>query len=309
MAFQLKSGESAREGVRRAVRGELETAMARAKDGAKHADATVEKDAVHDVRKCLKRVRAALRLVRDDLGDEAYHAENFRLRDAARPLAVVRDAQMLPETWALVCRELHEEVEPGTVATVREGLLANERDVAARVLRGDRAFAGVGTVVAEVLARVSAWQLEQEALAGFEGGLRRVYRQGHRARAVSAESRTVEDLHEWRKQAKYLWHALELLKPAWTARDTDLADRFHKLSTLLGDDHDLAVLRRTLAADPLPFGGHRVLKGVFALVDRRRAGLEQAAFALGDPLYADAAGVWTRRVLGLGPRPKANAHP
>src|ERR1019366_5884992 len=52
---------------------------------------------VPEVRKCFKRVRAALRLVREDLGDDAYREENWCLRDAARPLTEVRDAEMLVE--------------------------------------------------------------------------------------------------------------------------------------------------------------------------------------------------------------------
>ena len=49
-----------------------------------------------------------------------------------------------------------------------------------------------------------------------------------------------------------------------------LIDQTHKLSRLLGEDHDLAVLRETLAADPVAFGGHRILKSVFAVIDHQR---------------------------------------
>ena len=46
-------------------------------------------------------------------------------------------------------------------------------------------------------------------------GVKRVYRQGRKAfDQVKAEA-TVENLHEWRKQVKYLRHQLELLAPTW----------------------------------------------------------------------------------------------
>ena len=49
-------------------------------------------EAVHTARKTAKRARAALRLMRSAIGDAAYHRANKQLRDAARPLTVVRDA-------------------------------------------------------------------------------------------------------------------------------------------------------------------------------------------------------------------------
>ena len=46
--------------------------------------------AVHQVRKDLKPARAALRLLREAVGEAAYTHENLELRNAARPLAGAR---------------------------------------------------------------------------------------------------------------------------------------------------------------------------------------------------------------------------
>jgi hypothetical protein len=75
-----------------------------------------------------------------------------------------------------------------------------------------------------------------------------------------------------------------------------LVERTHQLSTLLGEDHDLAVFRETLAADPLAYGGHRILKDLFAVIDRRRQELERQAFALGREIYNDSPTVFTNRI-------------
>ena len=50
---------------------------------------------IHDARKQLKKSRAALRLLRDAIGEIAYRRENNALRDAARPLGVARDSKVL----------------------------------------------------------------------------------------------------------------------------------------------------------------------------------------------------------------------
>jgi CHAD domain-containing protein len=182
------------------------------------------------------------------------------------------------------------------IAKVRAALLANQQEVTRRVLDEDRALAGVKDTAVRALARVSDWRIDGDGWAALESGLRRVYRTGHRALALAVKDPSVENLHEWRKQSKYLWHQLQLLEPAWRGSEPVLGDRVHELSRLLGDDHDLAVVRETFAADPLAYGGHRVLKSVFAVIDRERAELERRAFALGQELYKDPPKIFTSRI-------------
>jgi CHAD domain-containing protein len=218
MAFQLRANETVADGIRRCARRELESALEDLGGNSRGPRGAGEKEAVHDVRKRFKKVRAALRLVREDLGDEVYRDENFRLRDAARPLTEVRDAQMLAETWAALTLELASELEPLAAAKVRDALLANEEDVTRRVLREEKAFAAVAEVATRTLGRLAEWRIDCDGWAALEGGLRRVYRTGHRALSLAAETPSVENLHEWRKQAKYLWHGLQLLEATWTER-------------------------------------------------------------------------------------------
>src|SRR5262245_2616579 len=55
-------------------------------------------EAVHYVRKQLKRARAGLRLLRDAVPQASYSRENAELRNAARPLSFVRDARVTLDT-------------------------------------------------------------------------------------------------------------------------------------------------------------------------------------------------------------------
>jgi CHAD domain-containing protein len=300
MAFQLKAAESVSEGITRNVKHQIEKALKylRAERNSRQHGAS-QNDAVREVRKCFKKVRAALRLVRAELGDDVYHEENWCFRDAARPLTQVRDAEMLVEIWDKLKEPLAAAVETGVFAKIYDALLANQSEVTRRVLDKDRAFAAVEEDAMRALARIPGWRIEHTGWAALEGGLRHVYRTGHRALALASESSSVKNLHEWRKQAMYLWHQLQLLEGAWTVGEKQLVERVHHLSTLLGDDHDLAVLRETLAADPLAFGGHRVLKAAFAVIDHRREELEREAFALGREVYKDSPKLFTGRIEGL----------
>ena len=300
MAFQLSAKESVSDGITRNVRRQIEKALKHLGAKGKPSQRGVsQNEAVHEVRKCFKRVRAALRLVREELGDDLYHEENFCFRDAARPLTLVRDAEVLVETADKLAPQLPGAIRSGAFAKIHEALLANRRDVTRRILDEDKAFAAVKKMATLALARLPNWRIEHDGWAAVESGLRRVYRTGHRALALAAENPSVENLHEVRKQAKYLWHGLQLLEDGWTDSEKDLVDQAHKLSTLLGEDHDLAILRETLAADPLAYGGHGVLKNVFAVIDRGREQLERQAFALGQEIYKDPPKVFTSRIEAL----------
>ena len=297
MAFQLSAKESVSDGITRNVRRQIEKALKHLGAKGKPSQRGVsQNEAVHEVRKCFKRVRAALRLVREDLGDDVYREENWCFRDAARPLTEVRDAEVLVEIVDKLTQQFSGAIEPGALAKIREALLANQQEVTRRVLDDGKAFAAVKEAAACALARLSNWRIERADWAALESGIRRVYRRGHRALALAAENSSVENLHEWRKQAMYLWHQLQLLEGVWTGSEKELVERTHQLSTLLGEDHDLAVFRETLAADPLAYGGHRILKDLFAVIDRQRQDLERQAFALGREIYNDSPTVFANRI-------------
>lgn len=297
MAFQLKAHEPVSEGITRNVTNQIEKALkhlsARQQPG---QNGGPETDAIGEVRKCFKKVRAALRVVRAELGDERYRQENWCFRDAARPLTQVRDAGILVETAEKLGQQFPKEIGVGTFTKLHEALLANQREVTRRVIEEENAFAKVREVATCALARLPDWKLTRDGWAALETGLRRVYRAGHRALARAAEGPSVPNLHEWRKQTKYLWHQLQLIEPALTGFERQLVDKTHRLSDLLGEDHDLAVLRATLAADPLAYGGHHVLKGVLVLIDRRRQELQQQAFALGREVHGDPPPMFTSRI-------------
>ena len=125
-----------------------------------------------------------------------------------------------------------------------------------------------------------------------------MYRRGQRALTAVRRKPTVEYLHEWRKQAKYLRYQLDLLRPLAPKPLTPLAKRIDHLGDLLGDDHDLAVLRREVAGDPARFGGPQALEPLLARIDRRRQRLEHDAIVLGRKVFRDPPQTFGRRLRG-----------
>jgi CHAD domain-containing protein len=281
-----------RKGVKRLVRKQIDRALA-SLQGGDECDSTV-----HGARKRFKKVRAVLRLVRDALGEKVYREENLCFRDAARPLTEVRDAKILIESLDKLTTHFADQVTARAFASVREALLAEKRAIRKRVLKEEEAYRTVIEAVEPARTRSRDWSLSCKGWPAIRNGLKRVYANGGRAMAAASADRTVENLHEWRKQAKYLWHQLQVLEPIWDPIIKELGNQVHELTQFLGDDHDLAVLRQKVATDPGSYGDDSTVETLLALIDRRREELQQEAFVLAQRVYLDSPKDFTNRIKG-----------
>jgi CHAD domain-containing protein len=145
-----------------------------------------------------------------------------------------------------------------------------------------------------VRTRIDDWPLRHGGWKALAPGLERGYRRGRRALVRAQGDPTVENLHEWRKRTKNIWYHLRLLKELSPAIVGGQADEAHGLSDLLGDDHDLALLREKLRGGV----GHVPVDvdALIELIDHRREQLEAEAMQVGARLYAERPKVFRRRM-------------
>jgi CHAD domain-containing protein len=278
MAEQLREGESALKSVRRIVRREATKALERVDVDAPPPDA-----AIHDARKRLKRARAALRLVRKPLGAHRFRRENEAFRDAARPLSEIRDSKILVEAFDALIENATSDDRRG-LKRVRDVLIAHQLQVRGRVFRKKAPLKPVIIALRSVRRRTDDWSLGGSGWAALGHGVRRVYRSGREVFTVARQKPRDGTLHELRKQAKYLSEQLEILAPIAPRMLKGLADRAHKLSDALGDDHDLGVLRQRLRH--LPARVPRVANATLSrMIEAKRRQLQAKAFALGARVY------------------------
>src|SRR6185503_5687342 len=125
--------------------------------------------------------------------------------------------------------------------------------------------------------------------------LARLYRRGRRRMDVASQSGEDVDFHAWRKSTKDLWYAVRLFEPAWPAPLGALAEELHTLSQLLGDDHDLVILRDGLAAA----GGDEpaLTPRVETAIRRRQRALRTEALTAGNRLWAEKPRDFAARIL------------
>jgi CHAD domain-containing protein len=276
MANELKSATHA---VQRIMRRQVKNAF-EAIQGPAPSDSDI-----HGARKDLKKARAVLRLLRISLGDSVYSRTNAALRDAARPLSVVRDSRVLIEQLDALVDHFGAPARALRLDKLRRAL-RRERTAARRQLRRTSSLEPQLLALRSLLSRSTRWRAGAEGWSPIGAGLRRVYGKGRVAMARARTSRTPEDLHEWRKQVKYLWHQLQVFEPLRPRVIGKLAREAHQLATHLGDDHDLAVLRAKIEQNAAALD-RRSMSALIAFVDRRRAELEGKALALGARIYRE----------------------
>lgn len=296
MGLALEPAEPLSTAIRRMAVEQLDEAVGRL-DVLPRRDDEAFHRSVHTARKALKKTRALLRLVRKSLGTPRYRSENVGLRDTARRLSEARDAAVLQRTLAQVADGV-----PVALVDRVDAVLAERHRLASRHLV-------VGVVMDEVVAKlararagVRTWPLESDDFDLIAHGLRRNYRQGQRAlthvRSLASDvppRQQAEVWHEWRKRSKYLWYHLRVLRPVSPVLDS-LVEEADELGELLGDDHDLAVLRAAVLDSPDRFGAAEEVEPLVEALDRRSQELRAPALELGRRLYLDEPDAFVRRL-------------
>ncbi len=265
---------------------------------------------VHSARKAMKRIRAMLRLVRDEIGHDIYKAENTVLRDVARVLSPVRSAHVLRTLAASLIAEL-----PGSVpAHAANHLLASldrlSNNESTAVLDNEQVMTDVLTTLLVTRSRFESWPVVDtdlsthqeprhripDTFASIEPSIRRVYRRGRRAMRVAIEEPTEQGFHEWRKRVKYLRYQMEALHLMWPEVIGGTAEALDTLAETLGDEHDLAELGHLIMTHPSFVPDDDGRRTLLVEIARRRLDLQALALRIGETVYHEKPRAFTARL-------------
>lgn len=251
-------------------------------------------DAIHTVRKKLKSARAKLRLLRAAADREAYARENAALRDAARPLSGVRDSRvMLDAVDALLERN-------GTrsrrmLLTALRGRLKTAHAQARTQLEAGRVAASSAALLQRVSQRIAKWEVPHRGRKALTLSVRRIYRSARKALAAAEEDASAENLHELRKQVKYLREAVSALGSNGTRGAARIVKRADAVAGPLGEGHDLHVLQENLAATEASLHAHS--ESFAEEIAKHRGRLEKQALKRSRKLLSKKPGAFARRLL------------
>jgi CHAD domain-containing protein len=280
MAYRFSLDDvSVQSGFRRVAREQIDKGLSELDDRALDLH-----EAVHQVRKRTKKLRGLIRLVRPAFG--AYSDENARLRDAAAELSSLRDTEALVETYDALIETYGDQVDTASLATIRHHLEAQRKQMA-REIGACEKLSVFRTELIKARERAASWQLDNDGFEALEGGLAKTYKRARKTMKQARKDPVPEKLHAWRKRVKYHWYHTRLLQPVWTEPMAAHEDAVDDLAGLLGQHHDLSILREVLAERADDLGGVAEIEVLAGLAIQRQAAIEVEAFAVGAKLFAE----------------------
>jgi CHAD domain-containing protein len=289
-AYRLLEEEPVGPGIRRILNAQVDDAVAQLRGEAGNEPA----EAIHEARKDMKKIRSALRLVREAIGDDAWRRENDHYRDVARKLSVHRDAEILVESLD----GLRERFGPAVLK--RSETLRKQLDEENRAAHDDgtieRTMAGAAAELIALRSSLDDLALDGDGWELIAPGLHRSYRRGRKRLRSVEEEASVTNLHELRKRVKDLTYQLRLIREADKPMIGAVADHAHDLSDHLGDDHDLALLREEAQRRRDAFASPADQRHLLQQIDQRRGELQFAAISLCERIYADKPKKFTARL-------------
>ncbi len=289
-ACRLLKGEPVGPGIRRVLKAQVDDAVEQLRGEA----GTEPAEAIHEARKDMKKIRSALRLVRDAIGEDDWRRENDHYRDVARKLSSHRDAEILVESLDGVRERF------GSAIRNRSEALREQLDEENRDAHDDgtieRTMAGAAAELVACRSSLDELDLDGDNWEMIAPGLHRTYRRGRRRLRSVEEETSVANLHELRKRVKDLTYQLRLIREADPQMIGTMADHAHDLSDHLGDDHDLALLREQVQRRRDAFEGPADQRHLLQEIDHRRGELQFAAISLGERIYREKPKKFTSRL-------------
>ena len=240
MAFSLSPDRRVSSELRRIMLHQLEAATTELTSiGDPESD-----EAIHDARRRVKKVRAVIRLIRPDL-DKAFRVVDKDLQDVSRLLAPIADGQGVIATLDELGRRHRKQVPTRVVASIRAGLIQLGAQTDRQASRDHVLQTSVATLLDE-RRRVKHWQLRTDGFHTLAPGLEANFRQAREAMLAAQSRPTVNRYLKWRGFVKNHWFHVRLLESHCGHRLAADERRLEALDGVLGEYHNLALLREVL---------------------------------------------------------------
>ena len=284
-------GKTAEDEINRIISSRFDKSISKLNNHTNCAD-----DSNHEMRKNMKKVRAALRLVRGTISDKAYKIRNIAARDIARLGSELRESRVLISTFDNLEYSCEQELDNSSYKIIRERLVNEYQKLRIKLLEDEELLMKITQQLEMAKPGMKIPHLNETGFDAFEKGLKKVYKRGRKAAEAARKEPTIENYHEWRKRAKYLRYQLRILKDSWPPVLNGFIKELHCLSDLLGADHDLAILEEKLKeisrnSDSIE-NAEQWIKRIESLKSEKQNSIQH----LGEKIYAEKPKVFVNRV-------------
>lgn len=277
MKYELRSDQSLHKNLLRIFRQQIDAGLALARGERKPEDTLV-----HDMRKHLKKARAVLRLLREQMGRGSFCREDRRLRDVGRLMTEVRDSEVRLQTMRQLEQATHHHYRSYQKI---ERLLAVELETFLA------AFAGREEKALRLLERVrhasKKWPRANYTWPRLRRAIQQTYKSGRRAMAKARAEPSAENIHELRKQTKLLGYQIRLLRPWNDLVVGGVIEELTQLGHLLGRVHDLVFLADRLRLERSESHWGKQDDELLGLVENSEAELQRDGIEIAERFFGE----------------------
>ena len=250
-------------------------------------------EAVHDVRKALKRWRALMRMLARPLGEPADQMR-AEARELMRALAGARDAQSALDALNDL-RKSDARLSPTSLETIH-ARLAELKDAAEQQ--------GFSRGMRERLSRyldfatlsLERWPLKAIDFDTVADALNATYRRARQLVPDNWLEADAEHLHDLRRRVVEFRHQMDLMEPLWPRLGQVWSEETQRLRNRLGACQDLAVLAN-LSGPHQPLAPWR--SRLAPVIEARRLAHLKTAARLAGRLFAEKPKAFRRRIAAL----------
>ena len=252
-----------------------------------------EPEAVHEVRKALKRWRALLRLLARPLGDQADQMRS-EARELMRALAGARDAQSALDALADL-RKVDLPFSETSAETIRKRM-TDIRDAAEQSSFSKDMRDRLSRYLDYATLSLERWPMKEVDFGTVADALTATYRRGRQLVPDNWRDPEAEHLHDLRRRVVEHRHQMDLIEHLWPRLGQVWAEEAQRLRNRLGACQDLAVLNN-LTGPHQPLAPWR--SRLVPLIAARRAAHLKTASRLAGRLFAEKPKAFRKRIAAL----------
>ncbi len=249
---------------------------------------------VHELRKQLKKMRALLRLIRIPIGNSKYKSCNYFFRDFGREFGDARDAKVRVGTLQSLKEPVDESIEEKAFNRLEELLVVEHKNAKKKLNRNFWKEMQMKSASAKPLIVHNIHK--PDGFKTYKKSVKKVYKGGYKALKIAIENPKAEELHEFRKQVKYLRYQLTFLDAMWPKMLQTMEDVMHDLSDLLGNDHDLYDLVSWLEENDWPQMSENEKELLKGLACKKQSVFRSEALKLGQKIYYESPSQFINRL-------------
>ncbi len=280
MALRLRYNEDFSKGIKRLIINECKTALEFLRVC---EDENSRHKAVHETRKSFKKIRACLRLIRDQI--DFYKTENRWFRDQGRKISGIRDSTANLEALELLRGQYDTYLKSVTFRQFENELRVYRKQLANQIFHKENRLSEIRRDIECKVDEVAGWDFGINTFHGIESGLRRTYKRGYKGIKRAENSESIEDFHEWRKRVKYIRYQIDVLNRIRPKIMASLEDELHDITDLTGTMHDLHNLQVIARRLDQPFSNQNEKILFHALAEKYQQLMLKHALVKGRKFY------------------------